>query len=415
MTATLNGQARHLPYDMAVEQGFVGWMLVDPIHLVDAVGMVSPPDFADPCCADVWSAILTLHNAGVRPDAILVRDELSRLGLKTSAAAILEIQSAASGSWREYGVRVVRLAAARKLMTGLTGHLDALNDGIDAFEVGDRVAALVKSLDTPTVAPPPDLYDFTDFLAQSEELAPWVIPGLLRQGQRATIVAGEGSGKSLALQQIALCAAAGVHPFDFKPIDPVTVLIVDLENDSVRIRFGAELVERGLGPCRRFEGGVSMWSRPGGIDIRQRHDRSEFDATLQKVRPQLVVLGPLYNAFDSKASESDDRVAGEVQHILNDLRRRHRFALVMEDHAPHGDSYNRRMRPFGSSRWLRWPEYGLGLEKSKDIAGSLNVTRWRGDRLPGGWPDRLDRGTTFPFVGRWNEAPHPSAPDAGEF
>ncbi len=42
--------------------------------------------------------------------------------------------------------------------------------------------------------------------------ADWVIPALLRRGDRLLITAGEGDGKSVLCAQIAVCAAAGLHP-----------------------------------------------------------------------------------------------------------------------------------------------------------------------------------------------------------
>ncbi len=146
-----------------------------------------------------------------------------------------------------------------------------------------------------------------------------------------------------------------------------------------------------------------LWTRPGGIDLRARKDRNEFVAVLNRTRPDLVCLGPVYKSYRVKAKETDEQVAAEVQAILDDLRTRFEFALFIEHHAPHGDSSSRNVRPFGSSLWLRWPEFGLALRQNREMPKSLDVGRWRGDRVqPNGWPDRLDRqGHGFPWVGWW--------------
>jgi replicative DNA helicase len=88
---------------------------------------------------------------------------------------------------------------------------------------------------------------------------------------------------------------------------------------------------------------------------------------------------------------------------LDDLRGRYGFALILEHHAPHGPAKDRQMRPFGSSLWLRWPEFGIALRRDPNDKTALNVGRWRGDRVKASWPDRLVRGKTWPWNGRWDD------------
>jgi replicative DNA helicase len=60
------------------------------------------------------------------------------------------------------------------------------------------------------------------------------------------------------------------------------------------------------------------------------------------------------------------------------------------------------MRPTGSSYWLRWPEFGLSLEKEKTAPGvtpRFKVGRWRGDRVKAQWPEFLEWGKDYPFTG----------------
>jgi replicative DNA helicase len=88
----------------------------------------------------------------------------------------------------------------------------------------------------------------------------------------------------------------------------------------------------------------------------------------------------------------------------------------LEHHAPHGETSKiREMRPFGSSLWLRWPEFGLALKRDPDRRTSLKVGRWRGDRVNADWPKRLDRGTVWPWVGVWDTPPPPDDEPFSEF
>jgi replicative DNA helicase len=85
------------------------------------------------------------------------------------------------------------------------------------------------------------------------------------------------------------------------------------------------------------------------------------------------------------------------------LRTRYGFALMMEHHAPQSIGGAREIRPYGSSYWLRWPEIGIALSRKDGRDDVLSVSRWRGDRFPSDWPVEFERGTVFPFSGRWEK------------
>ena len=272
----------------------------------------------------------------------------------------------------------------------------------------DRVNAEIAEIDSPALAQSPGDVTVDEFLAEPEDAqAPPVIPGLLNQDDRAVIVGVEGSGKSEATRQMVICAAWGIHPFAFSAIPAVPTLLVDLENPKalVRRRLGylSSLCQRRAKGSRAH---CHLWHRPGGIDLRKRADRIAFEDVLRRRRPALVALGPVYKAYSRRANETDELVAAEIQTILDDLRTRFSFALVLEHHAPQSNGGIRDLRPFGSSLWLRWPEFGLKLapqDPSDDTNGNLVVGRWRGDRVQAKWPNELHRGRTWPWEGWWKE------------
>jgi replicative DNA helicase len=233
-------------------------------------------------------------------------------------------------------------------------------------------------------------------------VAPWVIPDLLRIDWRAVIVAGEGMGKSTLLRQLAICTAQGVHPLKFTAVPPVRTLVVDAENSVAAIaETGAKLDRQArVAAGERYDPErCRIWSRPGGLDLRDARHRADFVREIRAQAPQLVVAGPVYKLGRRRQGESYEDAAEGVQQVLDDLRMRFHFALVLEHHAPKGEGGSREMAPFGSQRWLAWPELGLGLKSEK--GGSLLVQRFRGDRMASSWPDRIDRGDVWPFVGVW--------------
>jgi len=277
---------------------------------------------------------------------------------------------------------------------------------LDPFDALERSAGHLAAVDAPSEQVR-DLWYVDEFIDLPDTTDPWVIPGLFRAGWRAVVVATEGRGKSWLSRQIAMAAAAGVHPLFGSPIEPISTLIIDLENPAGSIAEAGRQIRDaakryGTWDPRR----CYLWHRPGGIDLRRRSDRAQLENVLARVRPKFVSLGPLYKAYTTKATEGYELPAAEVQAILDDLRTRYGFALLLEHHAPKAQGGGmREVAPFGSSLWLRWPELGLKLtpvEQGNERV--LNVGRWRADRMRNAWPDRISRGQNWPWIGEWDRS-----------
>ena len=127
-------------------------------------------------------------------------------------------------------------------------------------------------------------------------------------------------------------------------MDPVRVLLVDCENSpgtTIRAlrRWAHQMPD--LDTDR-----VMVWNRNAGIDVNTRTDRRELEAAILAHRPSLVLAGPLYNLYESEGKE-DATLAADAIRVLNRLRTRYGFALMIEHHAPHGQTADRDMRPIG--------------------------------------------------------------------
>ena len=222
------------------------------------------------------------------------------------------------------------------------------------------------------------------------------------------VVAPEGVGKSVASRQVAIAAAHGVHPFAHSAIPPVRTLIVDLENPDDAIADTCKPITEKARSAGSYDSQRAwLWRRPDGINLRARRDRAAFSKILDLVQPDLVCLGPMYKAYRATARENDELAAGEVQDVLDDLRTRYGFALLLEHHAPKGSGLTGRdLVPHGSALWLRWPELGIKLipgDGDQTPRTSLSLGRFRLDRMRNSWPDRIDRGGTgrWPWIGYW--------------
>ena len=370
-----------------------------------------PEDFYKPAHALIYDAISHLYAIGESVDPVTVSTELKDRDCLAAAGGsnyLMELMAntPATSSAGKYASIIAGRSTLRKIIAASTNTLmEAYAPGADAQALIEQAQInLAEAVAGITMDDPDGLYIMDEFLDRPlEERPPWVIPGLLRRQWRAMVVAGEGSGKTVLFRQVGIAAAQGIHPLHFAPIDPCRVLIVDLENpeDSIHevcqpIRAQSAIVSTRYDSERAW-----LWHRPGGIDLRNRRDRMELETVIAKVRPDLVCLGPIYKSYNIKASESDELVVKEVMQVFDDLRTRYDFALLLEHHAAKGTAKNRDLKPYGSSLWLRWPELGLKLTPTESDGHTMQVGRWRGDRLENSWPTEIRRSKPWLWEGVW--------------
>jgi len=403
--------ARHggqWPHDERAEQAVLGsatiWAQNVPVLLQTLVGS----DFYVPRHQRWFAALATLHARGEAIETSGVVAEMERMG-EVDGPEVVRILATVAERNIGGAMRVVAEHSLRRRLLLEADQLkkQALDPTVDPAELLDETRAQLVSLETPLTGVEPDDVSVEDFIAATlAEPTPWIVDGLIRQGWRTVVVAREGQGKTWLLRQMAVCSAYGIHPLRFqRSIEPVRTLLIDLENPDDHL---CHSLTRLVSQAQRFtktERPVNrLWRRQGGINLRRRADRTEVETLLQRRRPQLLVMGPLYKSYRVKGSDSWDLVASEVQEILDDWRYRFELSILIEDHAPKGKD----LVPFGSSLWLRWPEVGIALEEKH---GELEVGRWRGDRMPTDWPTSLARGVVWPWEGRWARAEGHEMPD----
>lgn len=394
--------------DAEAEESLVGACLLSRQAIETAVGLLGPADFGSPRLAAAYTAIVALYREGQAVDAITVANALRLMGSDWPEAPYdLQRWTTDTPSWASVGTYasiIVTYAARRVLHTIGVELCAAAGDPMtDPADVADEVRARLSNLDYPTLLTNPGDLGIEEFLAEEDgPRAEPVIPGLLTADERVIIVATEGAGKSELTRQIVTCAAWGLDPFTFSSAPAVPALLVDLENPRSLIRRRLEVVtalaqREATGP----RAPAAVWAQPGGIDVRRRSDRHALEDVVRRNRPKIVGLGPVYKTYSRRSNESDEQVAAEVQTVIDDLRTRYGFALVLEHHAPMQVGGRRELRPFGSSLWLRWPDYGINLKPKSGHPNVVLVGRWRGDRGTARWPDELHRGGTWPWEGRW--------------
>lgn len=284
--------------------------------------------------------------------------------------------------------------------------------GNDSLQLEQKLARARAALDSGGVISTGDkgrLVQWEEFLEEAEsDKYEWVIPGLIEKQERVIVVAAEGVGKTMLARQVAILAATGLHPFTFQRMAPVRTLTIDLENPERIIRRTSRwIMKQALKFAKeKHPAGTSITCdahlliKPAGMDLMSPAGRLLFEETVERVRPQLLCVGPLYKAYADSGTLTSEALAVEVAKFLDYIRDVYDCALWIEHHAPLGQSQtSRELRPFGSAVWSRWPEFGIALSPDQTSGSEYvyDVRHFRGARDRRPWPIKMKRGVQFPF------------------
>jgi hypothetical protein len=362
----------------AVSDGEMIWVAEGEkdVHALELAGVTAT---CNPGGAGKWRPEYAEFLRGVIVSIVADKDKPGQAHARQVAASLDGIALA---------VQIVEAAGEHK---DAAAHL-AAGLGIPGFEV-----TWEQGEPTPDLAP--DLYEF---LAIDDPAHDWVIPGLLERGDRLIWTGFEGLGKSVITRQLAICAAAGVHPFEDHAIPQQRVLFIDCENPDRKSRRHFRELER-KARANGFPvppGAFRIIQRPEGIDLTTDEDRAWLLERVTAHKPDLLVIGPFYRLH--MADTNDERPARAVVAALDAARVKADCALITEAHAGHAPSggFTRNLRPIGSSLLMRWPEFGYGImphsEAEPDESGRcrlVQVKAWRGPREERHWPAELMWGT----------------------
>jgi hypothetical protein len=388
----------NIPHDSDAELAIVGSLTVWNVNVPTALQSLDASDFYVLRHQRLFLAVKTLYERGEAIEHSGILDEMRCLGetdLGWLGSATISAERNIAGAIRvvtQMSLRRRLLAESLELQKSST---DLTADPADAL---DAARTSLASIETSLSGAESDDEDVGDFLSRTQaKPPPWVVHGLMREKWRTVIVAPPGEGKTVLIRQIGTKARYGRRPFrdDLGSVRPVSTLTIDLENTDDHIYASLERLERqAKREATEPPAPGRLLRRPGGINLRSRTDRAMIEKMLVNRRPELLIMGPLKNAYKVTGSDSWDLIAREVQGVLNDWRERFNLTMLIEDHAPHGLK-----RPFGSSLWESYPEIGLFIES--EAKGKRELTRWRGDRMPTDWPEALSRGTKHdPWM--WN-------------
>lgn len=274
--------------------------------------------------------------------------------------------------------------------------MNGCKDVTDHFNRGGTMETLLEVI--PAEVQQKESYgmDILDAIEREIKPASFVIPGVLAQGDRWLLTGFEGHGKSTFCRQLAVQVAAGIHPWTGKDIEPQKVVVVDSENHPDQV---LESWQHMIGLAARLGRPVQRemlilqeeWDND--INLNEPAGKRWLLERVNAHKPALVVIGPLYNLANKDLSEHS--VVNEMKSAINEARGICGSAFIMEHHAPHrgnGDK-ERAVRPYGSSTFLKWPDFGYGL-KPEENEGHYELQKTRFPRV---------RSRFFPGWMRWGK------------
>jgi hypothetical protein len=384
--------------DMA-ERALLGACLISERAYTDASNLLTADDFHQPVHADLWNGMGGAWTGGERLDVVTVGRHCPHVPAELLAGLLADTPSVSNAM--RYASQVVDLAARRRLIHAASEMIQAAQQ-TDAEEALGRARDALAGISLAAGKPTPDP-DVDSFIGSVDTTHDWLVPGWLERGDRLLVTASEGAGKSTFLAQIATQVSAGIHPWSFGRMKPRNVTYIDLENGdrlvSRRLQDQRHYVPEDYDP-QRFRVQV----KPEGLNLLKRADRRWLMQRCLANQAELLVIGPAYRMMSGSASKNDaggEDQTREVTAALDEVRTQCGLVLLIETHAPHGNSVTGRdLRPFGSTVWLRWPEFGIGLrQESPQDHNTFAIDMWRNPRDQRDWPTHLvKRRSVWPWT-----------------
>ena len=402
-------------FDVAAERAVLAAVITEP-SCAPRFARIPNDAFYRPAHQMLAVIICELHKAGQPLDAHVISQAVARRVKNHTAqmqSLVLELLGSGNAMAIDfYAERLVSLSLAREAHSSAVRLQQRIEDSarlddpdlasaaiLDAREVlstlGGEVTAGADDM-------PISLAELLDEY-EGEADYDWLVPGLFERTERMILTSFEGIGKSFLLAQMACTIAAGLHPFlGFPHHEGARVLVVDAENSgrqtARRYRKIRTMVET---MCKRHGHPIPDWReqvrfdiRPEGIELNDPRVVRRIEREIVASGPDLVIMGPLYRLH--KLDTRDEQAAKELTDAVDALRVKHNFTLLAEAHVAHGGGGRdlRALRPTGSSLFLRWPEFGIGLRPSKgtedmEHPNEVDVVAWRGGREDRVWPSTL--------------------------
>lgn len=389
MTANVQAERAVLGACMSVE---------NPHAYRDAAAIVTVQDFYHPANAAIWDAIGRLQAELVPSDPVLVADRLGSELARVGGALYLHTlyQEACPAIAVPFHAQLVADASTVRRVTQAGQRMiqRAENPDVDPAELVQWAAEQVAAARDERQGVDVLTSDWDTFIHSTPDERQMVIPGMLGMGDRLVLTGHGGLGKSTMLQQIAVCAAAGIPPFDWNVDEhytPARVSIMDFENPDHRVKtrlwpMVQDCIKFGSDP----RANLTIGGRGNPLNLLNPQNALSLLRTVEHDKPQLLYIGPVYKMHNDDPDK--ESVVKKITDVLDSIRAMG-VAIITEAHHTKEGRKGGTLEPSGSNLWTWWPEFGFGLRLT---AGENNLTRqcdlerWRIDREASQWPDEVE-------------------------
>lgn len=326
-----------------------------------------------------------------------VIDEASRLG-RPKPTWIAEIISGGFTASAEYYGRKMREESSRRyVIASLTRAHDRIKN--HGWDTSSAVMDLRNELDVmPTEqVTDSDTWTLEEIMGLNVEQESFTIPKMLRRNERLVLTGSEGGGKSVFVYQMLTGAAFGIDTFTLNRFEPQRVLFVDVENNEFQARSNLDKIVPTL---QNMASDVQpQWRsmKRRVINLLDTKDKTDVIRRVIHYAPDILYMGTAYKLTD--VTDETHRSTRAIQAVVDRIRQEIDCSVIVEHHAGHGFNNDRNnMRPEGSSYWLRWPDFGYGMQPIPDAGRLMRLRPWRGDRADDReYPVALKGGTVLPW------------------
>lgn len=334
-----------------------------------------------------------------------VKDEAIRLGYP-SMQFVTQITTAGFTGSVGYYAEKVREASIRRYATAAfqRGLQKLSHGGTDVYSVVDDTMSELHAMPSPATSND-DTWTLDDIMGLTLKQEEFTIPNMLRRNERLVLTGSEGGGKSVFIYQMLTGAAFGVDTFTQEKTQPQRVLFMDVENNEFQAKANLdkivpalkEIADPAVTPEWR-----SMKRRV--VNLLATQDKADVIRRVVHYAPDILYMGTAYKLTD--VADEAHRAVRAIQSTVDRIREELDCTVIIEHHAGHGFNNDRNsMRPEGSSYWLRWPDFGYGMQGINVDKGRLmRLKAWRGDRSDDRkFPAAMRSGGMMPWVPIMND------------
>jgi hypothetical protein len=343
-----------------------------------------------------------IHRGTVEaPDSLkqFVQDEAQKKGRDFFTFAAGVMTAGFTGTAGYYGTKVREVSRKRSVTKALSRGLDRLNKDWAPDEVMEDVLTELSTLPKPADSDD-DTWTLSDLMSLEVEHEPFTLPRMLRRNERLVLTGSEGGGKSVFVYQMLTGAAFGVDTFTMERVEPKRVLFLDVENNEFQARANLDKIVPTLHEIAPDVDPDWRSMKRRVVDLMASKDRTEIIRRVIHYSPDILYMGTAYKLAD--VSDDTHRSVRAIQSVVDRIRQEVNCTVIVEHHAGHGHMNDRNnMRPEGSSYWLRWPDFGYGMQPLPTHSGQrlMRLGAWRGDRATDRqFPVAVKQSTVMPWA-----------------